>query len=62
MKILIAFAVGMLLQHTITGDHARYGFEVMSIIDRCERNEGRECDIIASPIHKVSVNDADFMG
>ena len=51
MKIMIGFIIGMLFQHSLTGEYSRYGMEVNDEITMCERKEGQECDIIVAPIH-----------
>lgn len=50
LYIPMAFMAGMLFMNSLTGEYYRYGMEVNEQIEDCEIEQGKECDIIISPV------------
>ena len=57
LYIPLAFIVGMLFMHSLTGEYARYGMNIAEEVDDCEAKEQRECDYIVSPVHFIPSSD-----
>jgi len=56
----LAFLVGMLFMNSLTGEYYRYGMEVNKQIEDCEIEQGKECDIIVSPISWIAPTSFSF--
>lgn len=50
--IAVAFIVGMLFMHSLTGEYARYGMAINDEVEDCEIYND-ECDYIVAPVNKV---------
>jgi len=53
LYIVIAFFVGVMFTHSMTGEYARYGMNIAEEVDDCEAKEQRECDYIVAPVHFI---------
>lgn len=51
----LAFIIGMLFMHSLTGEYARYGLDIDNEVSDCEVETGKECDYTVSPIHTISL-------
>lgn len=53
-KVALAFIVGMLFMHSLTGEYSRYGMAISGEIDDCELSN-KECGYIIAPVSAVLI-------